>query len=468
MARPKSIRLQKIHGECSAVLSELFTMMSGIVLMTLFQLELTLHNPTLGCRRRRSCYQEKSPLLSNFICTGSDEDRGDKAFNELVSAIQLRVTLLATSPICSYFSIIPGFGIKSALLSPFGNAPTESILCFCLGMGRRLLFLLKHICRSHPYRIILSQMVSIAEWLSFLPPSAEIISSSFPVPSPSLLPTLTSILSTQRKVVSLCLLYPFPPSSCCPFSLPATEFPRESHGFAPSQRKSGKGKFEIKRIDNTTSRQVTFCKRRNGLLKKAYELSVLCDAEVALIVFSSRGRLYEYANNSVRGTVEKYKKACSDPSSTSSVSETNTQFYQQEATKLRRQIREIQNANGHILGEEIGSLSFKELKNLEGRLEKAVSRVRSKKCDMIFAEIECMQKREIELKKENMYLRAKVAERGVDVADQQRQSLSLMPNHGLTYDSIPTQSYNLNLLSMNLLEPDSHHNYTQMDQAALH
>ncbi|GFQ08772.1 floral homeotic protein agamous [Phtheirospermum japonicum] len=63
------------------------------------------------------------------------------------------------------------------------------------------------------------------------------------------------------------------------------------------QRKNGRGKIEIKRIENTTNRQVTFCKRRNGLLKKAYELSVLCDAEVALIVFSSRGRLYEYANN---------------------------------------------------------------------------------------------------------------------------------------------------------------------------
>ena len=61
--------------------------------------------------------------------------------------------------------------------------------------------------------------------------------------------------------------------------------------------KQGRGKIEIKRIENTTNRQVTFCKRRNGLLKKAYELSVLCDAEVALIVFSSRGRLYEYANN---------------------------------------------------------------------------------------------------------------------------------------------------------------------------
>ncbi|KAE8655807.1 Floral homeotic protein AGAMOUS [Hibiscus syriacus] len=64
-----------------------------------------------------------------------------------------------------------------------------------------------------------------------------------------------------------------------------------------SQKKIRRGKIEIKRIENTTNRQVTFCKRRNGLLKKTYELSVLCDAEVALVVFSSRGRLYEYANN---------------------------------------------------------------------------------------------------------------------------------------------------------------------------
>ncbi|KHN06442.1 Floral homeotic protein AGAMOUS [Glycine soja] len=74
--------------------------------------------------------------------------------------------------------------------------------------------------------------------------------------------------------------------------------PNQSMSSESPQRKMGRGKIEIKRIENTTSRQVTFCKRRNGLLKKAYELSVLCDAEVALIVFSNRGRLYEYANNS--------------------------------------------------------------------------------------------------------------------------------------------------------------------------
>ncbi|KAJ1441408.1 hypothetical protein SESBI_01554 [Sesbania bispinosa] len=75
------------------------------------------------------------------------------------------------------------------------------------------------------------------------------------------------------------------------------ELPNQAQEGSSSQKKMGRGKIEIKRIENTTNRQVTFCKRRNGLLKKAYELSVLCDAEVALVVFSTRGRLYEYANN---------------------------------------------------------------------------------------------------------------------------------------------------------------------------
>ena len=58
----------------------------------------------------------------------------------------------------------------------------------------------------------------------------------------------------------------------------------------------GRGKVEIKKIENLNSRQVTFCKRRNGIFKKAQELSVLCDAEVGVIIFSSTGRLYEYSN----------------------------------------------------------------------------------------------------------------------------------------------------------------------------
>ncbi|XP_044491639.1 agamous-like MADS-box protein MADS1 isoform X2 [Mangifera indica] len=237
------------------------------------------------------------------------------------------------------------------------------------------------------------------------------------------------------------------------------EFPNQEPE-SSSHKKTGRGKIEIKRIENTTNRQVTFCKRRNGLLKKAYELSVLCDAEVALVVFSSRGRLYEYANNSVRSTIERYKKSCADSSNPGSVTEANTQFYQQEATKLRRQIREIQNLNRHILGEALSSLSFKELKNLEARLEKGISRIRSKKNEMLFAEIEFMQKREIQLQNDNMYLRAKIAEN--ERVEQQQSNMM----QGAVYDqSVPSQSYDRNFIPVNLLEPN--HQYSREEQTAL-
>ncbi|GMI89695.1 hypothetical protein HRI_002638900 [Hibiscus trionum] len=69
----------------------------------------------------------------------------------------------------------------------------------------------------------------------------------------------------------------------------------------------GRVKLQIKRIENTTNRQVTFSKRRNGLIKKAYELSVLCDVDVALLMFSPSGRLSLFSGNkSVEEILERY------------------------------------------------------------------------------------------------------------------------------------------------------------------
>ncbi|KAE9620142.1 putative transcription factor MADS-MIKC family [Lupinus albus] len=180
--------------------------------------------------------------------------------------------------------------------------------------------------------------------------------------------------------------------------------------FKMENKEMGRGKIEIKRIENTTNRQVTFCKRRNGLLKKAYELSVLCDAEVALIVFSSRGRLYEYSNNNIRSTIDRYRKACSDNSSMSTATEINAQYYQQESAKLRQQIQMLQNSNRHLMGDALSTLTVKELKQLENRLERGITRIRSKKHEMLLAEIEYLQKREIELENENLCIRTKIAE----------------------------------------------------------
>ncbi|XP_008781978.1 agamous-like MADS-box protein AGL11 [Phoenix dactylifera] len=222
----------------------------------------------------------------------------------------------------------------------------------------------------------------------------------------------------------------------------------------------GRGKIEIKRIENTTNRQVTFCKRRNGLLKKAYELSVLCDAEIALIVFSSRGRLYEYSNNSIKSTIERYKKACADTSNSGSLVEVNSQqYYQQESAKLRHQIQILQNANRHLMGDSLGSLTVKELKQLENRLERGITRIRSKKHELLFAEIEYMQKREVELQNDNMYLRAKIAE------NERAQQLSIM-QAGPEFDALPAFD-SRNYYHVNMLEAEPHYSH-QQDQTALH
>ncbi|XP_050290781.1 agamous-like MADS-box protein MADS1 [Quercus robur] len=237
-------------------------------------------------------------------------------------------------------------------------------------------------------------------------------------------------------------------------------YPNQSMSLSP-QRKIGRGKIEIKRIENTTNRQVTFCKRRNGLLKKAYELSVLCDAEVALIVFSTRGRLYEYANNSVKSTIERYKKACADSSNTGSVAEANTQFYQQESAKLRVQIGNLQNSNRQMLGESLSNLTVKELKNLENKLERGISKIRSKKNELLFAEIEYMQKREVELHNNNQLLRAKIAEN-----ERNQQNLNVMPAGGGNYEFMQTQQYDSrNFFQVNALQPN--HQYPREDQMSL-
>ncbi|NXS89062.1 MEF2D factor, partial [Erpornis zantholeuca] len=52
--------------------------------------------------------------------------------------------------------------------------------------------------------------------------------------------------------------------------------------------------------------QVTFTKRKFGLMKKAYELSVLCDCEIALIIFNHSNKLFQYASTDMDKVLLKY------------------------------------------------------------------------------------------------------------------------------------------------------------------
>ncbi|CAA7016949.1 unnamed protein product [Microthlaspi erraticum] len=148
----------------------------------------------------------------------------------------------------------------------------------------------------------------------------------------------------------------------------------------------GRGRVEMKRIENKINRQVTFSKRRNGLLKKAYELSVLCDAEVALIIFSSRGKLYEFGSvGSVERTIERYHRCynCSlgnnKPQESTQASILYIFSWCQELTKLKSKYESLVRTNRHLLGEDLGEMSVKELQTLERQLEAALTATRQRK-----------------------------------------------------------------------------------------
>ncbi|XP_062868906.1 myocyte-specific enhancer factor 2A-like isoform X2 [Trichomycterus rosablanca] len=68
----------------------------------------------------------------------------------------------------------------------------------------------------------------------------------------------------------------------------------------------GRKKIQITRIIDERNRQVTFTKRKFGLMKKAYELSVLCDCEIALIIFNSSNKLFQYASTDMDKVLLKY------------------------------------------------------------------------------------------------------------------------------------------------------------------
>ncbi|XP_060846793.1 MEF2 transcription factor homolog [Rhopalosiphum padi] len=88
----------------------------------------------------------------------------------------------------------------------------------------------------------------------------------------------------------------------------------------------GRRKIDITRIANKNERCVTFNKRKFGIMKKAYELSLLCDCEIAIIIFNNNNNmLYQFTSTDMDEILLKYTEF-SEPHE----SLTNTNFIAQQ------------------------------------------------------------------------------------------------------------------------------------------
>ncbi|CAJ2651425.1 PISTILLATA protein [Trifolium pratense] len=141
----------------------------------------------------------------------------------------------------------------------------------------------------------------------------------------------------------------------------------------------GRGKFELKRIENSSNRQVTYSKRKNGILKKAKEISILCDSQVSLILSGESGKIHEYISPSTTliDVLDRYQRA------------TGKTLWNAEHESLSNEIDRIKKENEnmeielrYLKGENITSLNFKELMALETALENGLTSVRDKKMEV--------------------------------------------------------------------------------------
>ncbi|KAM1062741.1 hypothetical protein ACFX2A_027587 [Malus domestica] len=152
----------------------------------------------------------------------------------------------------------------------------------------------------------------------------------------------------------------------------------------------GRGKIEIKLIENQTNRQVTYSKRRNGIFKKAQELTVLCDAKVSLIMLSNTNKMHEYISptTTTKSMYDDYQKTMGiDLWRTHEESMKDTLWKLKEINnKLRREIRQR-------LGHDLNGLSFDELASLDDEMQSSLDAIRQRKYHVIKTQTETTKKK---------------------------------------------------------------------------
>ncbi|KAK4252757.1 hypothetical protein QN277_014306 [Acacia crassicarpa] len=166
-------------------------------------------------------------------------------------------------------------------------------------------------------------------------------------------------------------------------------------------------RIQIKKIDSITARQVTFSKRRKGLFKKAQELSTLCDAEIALLVFSSTGKLFDYASSRMQQVIERYDQQSASQRLGQSSVDLQLEGDENKLSKVvAKRTREFRRLNG----EELEECTLEELQELEERLQRGLSRVSKTKDERIVKEINARKRKGIQLMEQNQRMKQRLAQ----------------------------------------------------------
>ncbi|KAI3950531.1 hypothetical protein MKW92_032520 [Papaver armeniacum] len=148
----------------------------------------------------------------------------------------------------------------------------------------------------------------------------------------------------------------------------------------------GRRKIEIKYIENITKREATYSNRRSGILKKANDLTILCNAQVFLIMFPKSGTNADYISPSttVKEFFDRYEKKTKIDLSASDQYEVGEEDLLQSLQNELREQKEINSTLRKEIGERTGQedlseFSYGELRVLEEDLRQSLEIIRHSK-----------------------------------------------------------------------------------------
>ncbi|KAL8042406.1 hypothetical protein ABFX02_09G048400 [Erythranthe guttata] len=162
----------------------------------------------------------------------------------------------------------------------------------------------------------------------------------------------------------------------------------------------GRKRLEIKRIKENSARMICFSKRRNGLIKKARELSVLCDVDVAAIFFSKRGKLYEYCStDSMAQVLQQYQSRVESEKDGCDIED----LYSRNGDYLS--YSELLKTVGSELKEpRVDQISVADLGLMQKHLETALIEIRSTKTKLVTDAQSSLQEKEKMLEEEKKHV----------------------------------------------------------------
>ncbi|XVF53141.1 hypothetical protein PTKIN_Ptkin05aG0076400 [Pterospermum kingtungense] len=184
----------------------------------------------------------------------------------------------------------------------------------------------------------------------------------------------------------------------------------------------GRSKIEHKLIEDKAYRRATFSKHRANLLKKAHEMSVLCDTDIGVIIFSSTGELFDYCSQPqcMEQIIERYQLA------------KGTQTHQHSelqgmCEKLRKENHSLELTLNHLSGSELNSMKYEDLEGLEKKLQCSVNKVRARKEQLLKLEMDYIASNVEKMEVENNQLCYWIKEQQASSSQQVTVEANVVP-----------------------------------------